>query len=104
MDFRKNFGLRLKELRKKRGLSQEKFSELIDIGQNTLSYIETGNNFCTADTLEKILKSLDITPQELFNFGHMENEDRLLDDINIMLKDNPDKIKEVYKIVRAIIN
>lgn len=48
MELKRNIGKRIKEIRKKRGLSQEKLSELVDIEQNTLSYIETGNNFCSA--------------------------------------------------------
>ncbi|MBQ8460078.1 helix-turn-helix transcriptional regulator [bacterium] len=104
MDLKKDFGKRVKELRKKRNFSQEKFSELVDIGQNTLSYIETGKNFCTAETLEKILSTLDIEPNELFSFNHMESNENLLEAINSMLKNNPEKIREVYRIVRAIIN
>ena len=51
MDIKSNLGIRIKELRKQRRLSQEKLAELVDISQNALSYIETGDNFCSADTL-----------------------------------------------------
>ena len=103
MNLRKELGLRIKELRKHKGLSQEKLSEMADIGQNTLSYIETGVNFCTGDTLEKIVRAFDIEPQELFNFGHLDSEENLLEKINLMLRDNPDKIREAYKIIHAIV-
>lgn len=53
MDIKKSLGTRIKELRKQRSLSQEKLAELVEISQNALSYIETGDNFCTAETLEK---------------------------------------------------
>lgn len=104
MDIKKNFGRRIKELRKNRNLSQEKFSEMVDIAQNTLSYIETGDNFCSAETLEKIAKAIDIEPYELFDFGHLKSQDELLNDINVMLKRNPDKMQEVYRVVKAIVN
>lgn len=104
MELKKNIGKRIKEIRKKRGLSQEKLSELVDIEQNTLSYIETGNNFCSAETLEKIIKALDIEPQELFNFNHFKNKEEQLKEINILLNKNPEKIPEFYKILKAIIN
>ena len=104
MNLKIAFGKRVKELRKKRNFSQEKFSELVDIGQNTLSYIESGKNFCTAETLEKILTTLDLKPSELFSFDHINSNENMLESINNMLKNNPDKIQEVYKIVRAIIN
>ena len=104
MNFKKKFGIRLKELRKKRNLSQEKFSEMLNIAQNTLSNIETGLNFCTADTIEKILLNLGVTPSELFDFKHFESDENLIDEINEILKNNPDKIKEIYKIIKAIVN
>lgn len=104
MALKKDIGRRIKEIRKKRGLSQEKLSELVDIEQNTLSYIETGNNFCTAETLEKIITALEIEPQELFDFGHFKSNNQLLDEINDLLNKNPEKIPEFYKILKAIIN
>ena len=103
MDIKKNFGKRIKELRKSKNLSQEKLSEMVNIGQNTLSYIETGDNFCTAETLGKIAAAMNIEPQELFNFGHFKSNNELLNDINVMLKQNPDKIQEVYRIIKAIV-
>ena len=45
MELKKNIGKRIKELRKKRGLSQERLAELVNIEQNSLSYIETGACF-----------------------------------------------------------
>ncbi len=104
MNIKKHLGRRIKELRKNRNLSQEKLSELVDVAQNTLSYIETGDNFCTAETLEKIITALDIEPQELFEFGHHRPQEQMLTEINKMLEKNPDKIQEVYKIIKAIIN
>lgn len=104
MDIKSNLGIRIKELRKQRRLSQEKLAELVDISQNALSYIETGDNFCSADTLEKIIAALEIDPQELFDFGHFKSNDELLNEINHILNKNPEKIPEFYKILKAIVN
>lgn len=104
MDIKSNLGIRIKELRKQRRLSQEKLAELVDISQNALSYIETGDNFCSADTLEKIITALEIDPQELFDFGHFKSNDELLNKINHILNKNPEKIPEYYKILKAIVN
>ena len=105
MQLKKNIGKRIKELRKKRGLSQEQLAELVGIEQNTLSYIETGANFCSAETLEKLIDALGVMPHELFLFSHNESSDEeLVKKISELLLDNPEKISEVYKIVRAIIN
>lgn len=104
MNLKNKLGKRIKELRKNKRLSQEKLSEMIDIAQNTLSGIENGDNFCTAETLEKIITALEIEPVELFDFGHHKDNDTLLIEINKMLKNTPEKIPEVYKIIKAIIN
>ena len=104
MKLKSNIGKRIKEIRKKKGLSQEKLAELVDIEQNTLSCIETGNNFCTAETLEKIINALEVEPAELFNFGHQKDNETLLIEINSMLNKTPDKIPEVYKTIKAIIH
>ena len=104
MNIKKSLGIRIKSLRKQRNLSQEKLAELVDISQNALSYIETGDNFCTAETLEKIITALGIEPAELFDFGHQKANDELLVEINTMLKNTPEKIPEAYKIIKAIVN
>lgn len=38
----KNFGISIKSERLKRGISQEKLAELVDVSRNTISLIETG--------------------------------------------------------------
>ena len=104
MNIKKSLGSRIKELRKQRNLSQEKLAELVDISQNALSYIETDDNFCTSETIEKLIAALGIDADELFAFGHQKDNDTLLIEINKMLKNTPEKIPEVYKIIKAIIN
>ena len=74
-----------------------------DIAQNSLSNIETGASFFTAETFENIVAALQVEPQELFNFGHFKSNDEMLAEINSMLKENPDKIAEFYRIAKAII-
>ena len=102
MSIKEKIGKRLKELRNKRHLTQEKFSEMINIEQNTLSCIENGKNFFTAETLENMIKVLEIEPQELLTFDHHRSFSELLTDINILIKKNPDKIEEIYRVIKAI--
>lgn len=102
MNIKKLIGLRIKELRKARHLSQEQLAEMIDISQNALSYIETGENFFSSDTLEKLIHALEIEPQELMTFAHLQSSDKLLNEIVEMLNKNPEKIKDIYKITKAI--
>ena len=59
MDNKKKLGKRIKELRKNAGLTQEQVAEQIEMEQNTISVIESGRNFPTLMTLEKIAKVLE---------------------------------------------
>ena len=104
MNIKEQIGKRLKELRNKRNLTQSKFSEMINIEQNTLSCIENGKNFFTAETLENIIKILEIEPQDILTFDHHRSFEELLVDINILIKKNPDKIQEIYRVIKAIVD
>lgn len=65
MGIKKEIGKKIKRMRIEKGYTQEQLSELIDISQKALSSIETGENFVKAETLDKILKTFDITAEEL---------------------------------------
>ena len=54
MGIKKDLGIKIKRMRLKRGMTQESLSEAVNISQRTLSGIEIGENFCTAETLDKI--------------------------------------------------
>ena len=78
-NFQKQFGLRLRELRKRKGLTQENLAELLSIGVRSIGKIETGNSFPSTETLEKIINVFEISPVELFDFEHLQSKDSLKD-------------------------
>ena len=101
----KQLGERVQYLRKIKGFSQEAFAEKIGIATNTLSNIERGNAFMTAHTLDKILKILDITPQELFAFPHKMSENEMLKAINKKLnfiKSDSEKLRIMYNFINSL--
>ena len=102
MNIKKCIGQRIKELRKRNGLSQEKLAEKLDISQNAMSFIENGKNFITSDTLEKLLTVFEVEPEELFNFKSFQPRTDLMREIISMLEKQPDKITDIYKITRAL--
>lgn len=105
MDIKRELGSKIKRLRHKRGLTQEKFAEKLNISTYTLIGIETGKNFMTAQTMAKIIECLGISLDELFCAEHLKPTNELLEDIhNIInnIKDDRDKVEEIYKILRAI--
>ena len=105
LNIKKLLGARIKQLRLERGYSQEKFAEMIGIAPRTMCGIEIGKNFFTADTLEKILTTLDITPQELFLVNHLQPQEDLVEEIIESIKTIKDreKIEIIYKIIKSFV-
>lgn len=105
LNIKKQLGIKIKRLRTERGFSQEKFAETIGIATRTLCGIETGKNFLTAETLEKILTTLEITPEELFAVNHNKPvEDLKAEMIEIINSlSNRQQVETLYKITKSII-
>ncbi|MBM6947842.1 helix-turn-helix domain-containing protein [Mordavella massiliensis] len=62
----KELGERIKELRKKTGLSQEKFALKIDMDRTYFATVESGKRNISLQNIEKIAKGLDVSLAELF--------------------------------------
>lgn len=60
-----NVGLRIAELRKARGYTQEKFARLLRSTYQYVSRLERGRNL-TIHTLTRIANKLDVLPQDFF--------------------------------------
>lgn len=106
MNIKKQLGSKIKRLRQKRGYTQEQLAEQIGIATRTLSGIEIGENFVTADTLEKVFDVLNVTSTELFAFDHLRPNEELIKEIvdDLQGLKNRDKIETIYKIIKATIN
>ena len=65
---RKDFGTRLRSIRKARDLSQEHFAEILGISVDFLSLIERGVNSPSLHTLEQIALRLQVPVKDLFDF------------------------------------
>jgi len=102
MNIKKLVGKRIKELRKRKKLTQEQLAEMLDLSQNAMSYIETGENFLSAETLQKLLTALDISIEDLFHIEHLQPDSDLLKEIIYILNQRPDKIRDVYVITKAL--
>lgn len=104
MDTKHLLGKRIKELRKKKGLSQEQLAEKVGFeSSNSISNVENGYNYPTIQNLEKILKVLGTDFQSVFTFEQHQNIEILIAEINCILKNNPDKVQDFYKILKAIV-
>lgn len=68
-EHKKAFGKKVKEYRTKLFLTQEELAEKIGISAKSLSQIELGNNFVSAETLEAMCNALNIPPKKMFDFA-----------------------------------
>lgn len=106
MGIKKELGLKIKRMRAELGFTQEELSEKINISQRTLSGIEIGENFLTAETLDKIIEALNTTPEELFRVSHLKKSDELIDEIIKEVQtigQDRRKLENIYKYVKFII-
>lgn len=67
-NLKEGFGQRLRELRRSKKLTQEAFSEMLDLSPRQLIRIEQGDNFPSAETLGKISIILNVDLKSLFDF------------------------------------
>lgn len=101
------FGRMLKELRRRRGLSQKELAEAIDVHYLQISKYETGSYFPTVGKVIEIAKVLQVSIDQLFgevvpDEGHVSNL-RLLRrfrDLESLPKDDQDV---AIKLIDALI-
>ncbi len=101
-DIKKLLGRRIKELRIKKGLTQENLAEKVDIGQRSLSRIECGKIFITSETLSKLLTVFEIEASELFNFKHLDETKELKKELIEAINDEKVDIKLLYQFYRSL--
>lgn len=100
----KLFGKRIKELRNKNKITQEKLAEMIGVEQQQICRIEKGGCFTTIDNVENLSIALNVPIDELFNFSHQKESDALIKELNQLLqKASEDQIRLIYRIVNDIL-
>lgn len=106
MNLKKNFGKNLQRYRKFRGLTQEKLAELVGVDVTSISSIETGKYFPSADNLTKIVEVLQIQFSDLFEFDSLNSEEDLLDEIVQLIssfKNDRKRLCAVRNFVKSLI-
>lgn len=101
-DIKRLLGLKIKELRIKKGMTQEELAEKIGLVERNLSKIECGRSFVTADTLANIIDALGIKPKDLFDFDYYMDEDCLKTELIDAIKNNTVNVRQLYKLFMTI--
>lgn len=73
----KYVGNKIKEFRKKKGLTQKELGELIGVKYNTISSYENGINSLDQNVLYKLSKVLDCKMDDFFPSGEIDVSDEL---------------------------
>ena len=66
MSVKDSFGNRVRELRNKLGISQEKFALKIDMDRTYFASVESGKRNVSIENIYKISKGLEVSLEELF--------------------------------------
>ena len=105
MDNKILLGKRIKELRKRNGFTQDYLAEKLSIEPRQLSKLETGRNYSSFETTIALLKTFNITFEELTNFEHLKTDENLkakmFEELNRL---DSEKLRYLYKITRNVFN
>ena len=106
-ELQKYLGNQIKRLRKQANLSQEQLAECIGIAPNSLSSLETGKSFMTIYTLEKLLKTLNVSPKELFDFPEIaakeEDKYEFIQKSIKIIENDKEKLSVLYNFIRLLV-
>src|SRR5262245_6272154 len=100
---RVQFGRRLRELRRGRGLSLEALGERSKVDGKYIQCLETAKKSATVDTVEKLAAGLGVRPIDLFAFVEESPSDvraridRLVDVVS------DDDLPKIARVVEAIV-
>lgn len=76
MDVLSKFGARVRSLRNKKGLSQEKLAELANLHRTYISSVELGARNISLKNIQALAKALDVPIEELFKQGETRSGSR----------------------------
>lgn len=102
MDAKELLGLKIKEFRKQKKLTQEQLAEVLDLDIGYISKLEVGRNFPTIGTLEKIAQALDVELYELFQYTGIKDKDFRTEIIKIYDKLSKEKQFTLYRVAKGL--
>ncbi len=102
MDIKKLLGKKIQKIRKTRGITQEKLAELVELDTSSISHIENGKYYPSAENLEKILKVLEITPSELFMMEANAPAKDLIEEMYSAMQNDENLTRLMYKFYRSV--
>jgi len=101
MSLKKMLGTKIQEIRKRKKLTQEMLADEVGIDPKSISKIENGNNYPSAETLTSIAQALGVDVYELFVFKTQISYEEMKKEIIQSLNNNR-TILHLYKMLKQI--
>ncbi|QXE92445.1 helix-turn-helix domain-containing protein [Geomonas subterranea] len=96
-------GMRIREVRRGCNLSQEQLAERVDVDPRYVSRIELGKSSPSLETMEAIANALRVEIRDLFEFGHLKEDARGIEQLEILLQELDEETRRmVIRITRAV--
>lgn len=104
MDIKKMIGIRISEIRNKKGFTQDQLAEKMDISPKYLSSIERGKENPTLNTLINLAQCLKVDLGVIFSFLQIEDPTKRKSLIIALLnKADDDQLKLALKVLSSMI-
>ncbi|MEI7638997.1 MAG: helix-turn-helix transcriptional regulator [Syntrophus sp. (in: bacteria)] len=103
-DLKRFIGLRIGDIRRKKGITQEYLAGKMDIDPKYLSSIERGKENPTLNTLIKLSQALDVDLGEIFAVVQIEDVTKRKNLVLSLINEaDGEQLKQAYKILAAIL-
>lgn len=101
----KSFGMRVKELRVSRKLTQEQVAEKCGISSKYVSRIEMGRHFPSFDILVKLSAVMKVEMSDMFDFAHAAKSAKdIKKGMNELVNEaNGGKLELAYRVLKTIV-
>ncbi len=97
------FGNKVRELRKSKGLSQEKLAEKAGLHYTYIGAVERGEKNISLQNVEKIAHALGVDITKLFTFIRQTRKNYLFKEIvNLLSSRRPKELEVVSRVVNAL--
>ena len=102
MNIKKLLGKKLQLIRKSKKLTQEQVAEFVGVETSSISNIENGKYYPSAENLDKIIKVLDVKPSEIFTFESLAPKEELIDEMTKSMQEDESLTRKIYQFYLAI--
>ena len=98
-----SIGEKIRNLRNLCQLTQEELASQLYVTSQAVSKWESENGLPDTAQIVPIAKALNVTFIDIFKFEQHREIENLIIEINEILKNNPEKTRDFYKIAKALV-